>query len=107
MSTIIINGTRIQTSGNNISVINGTVYVDGKVAQSNLHGGVNIKFEGDLASLKCDGSAEIKGNIKGSVDVGGSLECGDVGGNVDVGGSIRCGKVSGDIDAGGSVKCTR
>ena len=68
---------------------------------------MNIKFEGDLASLKCDGSAEISGSVKGNVDVGGSLECGDVGGNVDAGGSIRCGKVSGDIGAGGSVKCSR
>ena len=107
MSTIIINGTRIQTSGNNISVVNGTVYVDGKIALSDLYGDVNIKFEGDLAFLKCDGSAEINGSIKGNVDVGGSLECGDIGGNIDAGGSVRCGKVSGDIDAGGSVKCSR
>ena len=107
MSTIIINGTKIQTSGNNISVVNGTVFVDGKVIQSDLSGIVELKFEGDLTSLKCDGSASINGNIKGNVDVGGSLDCCDIVGNIDVGGSVRCGKVSGDIDAGGSVKCSR
>ena len=107
MNTIIINGTKIQTSGNNISVINNSVYVDGKVIQTKLSGIVEIKFEGDLASLNCNGSASINGNIKGDVDVGGSLDCGDIGGNIDVGGSVRCGKVSGDIDAGGSVKCVR
>lgn len=107
MNTIIVNGTRIQTNGNNISVINNSIYVDGKVVQSDLSGDVNIKFEGDLASLKCNGSATINGNIKGDVDVGGSLDCNDIVGNIDVGGSVRCGKVSGDIDAGGSVKCSR
>ena len=107
MNTIIINGTKIQTSGNNISVINNSVYVDGKVIQTELSGIVEIKFEGDLASLSCNGSASVNGNIKGDVDVGGSLDCNDIGGNIDVGGSVRCNKVSGDIDAGGSVKYVR
>lgn len=107
MNTIVVNGTRIQTNGNNISVINNQVYVDGKLVQSDLSGDVNIKFEGDLASLKCNGSTTINGNIKGNVDVGGSLDCNDIIGNIDVGGSVRCSKVSGDIDAGGSVKCSR
>ena len=107
MNTIIVNETKIQTNGKNISVINNSVYVDGQIIQTNLSGDVNIKFEGDLASLKCGGSASINGNIKGDVDVGGSLDCNAIVGNIDVGGSVRCGKVSGDIDAGGSVKCSR
>lgn len=107
MNTIIINGQKIQTNGKNISVINDTIYVDGVTIQSNLSGIVEVKFEGDLASLKCNGSASINGNVKGDVDVGGSLKCCDVSGNLDVGGSVQCGKVGGDIDAGGSVKCLR
>jgi len=100
MNTIIINGTKIQTSGKSISV-------DGNLIVDNLKGTVDIKFEGDLASLKCQGSAIIYGNIKGNVDVGSSLNCKDIIGNVDAGGSIKCGSVSGDIDAGGSVSIKR
>ena len=103
MNTIIINGTKIQTSGKSISVNDNSIYVDGNLIVDNLKGTVDIKFEGDLASLKCQGSATIYGNIKGNVDIGGSLNCKDIIGNVDAGGSIKCGNVSGDIDAGGSV----
>lgn len=53
-----------------------------------LKGTVNIKFEGELASLKCQGSATINGDIKGNVDVGGSLKCGNIDGDVDAGDSV-------------------
>lgn len=107
MNTIIINGTRIQTNGKSISVNGNSIYVDNKLITEGLNGTVDIKFEGDLASLKCNGSAEIKGNIKGNVDVGGSLECRDIVGNVDTGGSLKCGNISGDVDAGGSISMKR
>ncbi|ALS22117.1 hypothetical protein [Paenibacillus naphthalenovorans] len=104
MNTIIINGQRFNTSGNNISVTNNQVIVDGKVVQGNLSGIVEVKFEGDLASLKCNGSATVNGNVFGSVNAGGSVDCGDVGKNIDAGGSVTCGFVGGNIDAGGSVR---
>jgi hypothetical protein len=107
MNTIIINGTKIQTNGKNISVIGNQVCIDGQMILGDLSGIVEIKFEGDLASLKCQGSATINGNIKGDVDIGGSLSCNDIIGNVDVGGSIKCGNISGDVDAGGSVSMKR
>jgi hypothetical protein len=103
MNTIIINGTKIQTNGKNISVIGNSIYVDNDLVIGDLKGTVNVRFEGDLASLKCNGSATINGNIKGNVDVGGSLTCNDIVGNVDTGGSLKCGNISGDVDAGGSV----
>lgn len=106
-NNIIINGVRIQANGKNIRVQNNSVYVDGKLVEEGLTGTVEIRFEGDLASLKTDGSAKINGNVEGYVDTGGSCKCGDVGGYVDAGGSVTCGKVDGDVHAGGSIKMVR
>lgn len=106
MSTIIINGTSFSVSGSNISMVNGTVYVDGVAIQTGeLTGIVKIQFEGDLASLQCDKSVEVNGRVCGNVKAHGSVTCGDVGGNVDSGGSTTCNNVTGDVDAGGSVHC--
>lgn len=78
---ITINGQRIDVSGSTIE----------------------IKLDGDCASIKADGNVTVTGNVKGNIDAGGSVNCGNVGGNVDAGGSVKCGNVSGDVDAGGSV----
>ncbi|MEK4025313.1 hypothetical protein [Sporosarcina sp. FSL W7-1283] len=103
MNTININGKSISVQGNNVSVIGNKVYVDGKLVEEGLSGYVEISFTGDLANLKVDGSVNVKGNIHGNVDVGGSVTCGNVNGSVDAGGSITCGSVDGNVDAGGSV----
>ena len=109
MSTITINGKTFSVSGRRISIINNKVKVDGIILDTgdSLTGTVNIKFDGDLASLKCDGSAEIAGNVHGDVSAGGSVLCRDVGKDVHSGGSVTCGQVSGDVSAGGSVHCRR
>lgn len=107
MNNIIVNGRAISVSGNNISIINDAIYVDGKKIEGGLSGAVEVSFTGDICSLKCDGEVTIKGNVLGNIDCGGSCECGDVGGYVDAGGSVRCGKVNGDVDAGGSVRISK
>lgn len=104
---IVINGKAISVQGNNISVINNRVYVDGKLIEEELSGTVEISFIGDLASLKTDSSATVNGSVQGDVDAGGSVSCGDVVGSVDAGGSVSCGTVGGDVDAGGSVSMRR
>jgi len=106
MNIININGKSISVKGNGISIINDKVYVNGKLIEEGLSGGVEITFMGDLASLNVDGSATVNGNV-GSVDAGGSVNCGDVGKSVDAGGSVNCGTVGGDINAGGSVSMKR
>ena len=107
-NTIVVNGKSITVQGNNISVINNRVYVDGKeVETGELKGTVHIEFKGDLAKLKTDSSATIHGNVKGNVDSGTSVKCGDVGGSVDAGTSVSCGNVQGDVDAGTSIKMKR
>lgn len=107
MNQIIINGKSISVRGNNISVVNGKVFVDGKLVEEGLSGDVNISFTGELANLKTSGSATINGIVKGNVDAGGSVKCGDVFKNVDAGGSVQCGNVGGDVDAGGSIQMKR
>lgn len=107
MNIINVNGKSITVSGNNISVINDKVYVGGKLVEEGLSGNVTISFEGDLASLKVDGSATVNGNILGNVDAGGSVKCGNVGKSVDAGGSVNCLDIGGDVDAGGSIKMKR
>ena len=102
MNRIIVNGITIDVEGNNISIQNGTVKVNGVKVKDGLSGKVDVKFEGDLASLQADGNVEC-GNVQGDVDAGGSVHCGNVEGNIDAGGSVQGSGVGGDIDAGGSV----
>ena len=84
MNRIIINGKVIETDGKSISVSGNSIIIDGMTIQDGLSGIVEIKFEGDLASLTVQrGSAEVKGNIKGRADIGGSLTCkGNIEGHV-------------------------
>lgn len=103
-NNIVINGKSFNVKGNNVSIINNKVYVDGKqVDTGELSGEVVIKFEGDLANLQSDGGVTVNGNVHGDVDAKGSVNCGNVEGDVDAGGSINCGNVKGDADAGGSI----
>ena len=103
MGTIRINGNNF--SGDSICITNGNVVVNGKTVMSEIKvSTLHIKVEGDIKSLKCDGSVEVNGNVLGNVDCGGSFTGNDVGGDVDCGGSFTGGNVSGDIDAGGSVR---
>lgn len=100
---ITINGKAINVEGSNITMQNGNVYVDGKLVEGGLSGEVTIKFEGDLANLKSDGSVAVHGNVNGDARAGGSLSCGDIGQDARAGGSLNCKTVNGDAKAGGSI----
>jgi hypothetical protein len=101
---IIINGKSY--GGRNITIINGKVLIDGVPGEEGLSGVVEIKVEGDLATLECDAPVTVNGNV-GHLSAGGSVQCENVGGNVNAGGSINCGDVGGMVNAGGSVNCRR
>lgn len=90
-------------TGNNVSILNGVVIVDGVQQDGTLTGQVELKIEGTLDSLTTDASVNMKGQINGNVEAGGSVRCDDVGGNVNAGGSVRCDDVGGSVNAGGSV----
>lgn len=122
---ISVNGVVYEVEGNNISMTNGKIYVDGKLVETGtLSGDVKLTFEGDLVNLKSDTSVKVNGNVNGHVDAGGSVSVGgsifsyvdaggsvnctgDIDGNIDAGGSVTCGNVKGDVDAGGSIRMNK
>lgn len=95
-NTITVNGkTYKDIQGNNISVVNGVIKVDGKVICEGLSGDVHVKWEGDLANLETH-NADILGSVKGSVK-GHNIDIeGFVGGDV-TGHNIDCGDVNGNV----------
>lgn len=107
-STISVNSKTIRVSGNNITVINDKIIVDGKVLNESLdYKNITVIVEGDCNKLDAAGAVTVKGNC-GYVDCSGSCTIhGDVTGNVDASGSVTCGNVGGDIDASGSVRCRK
>ena len=106
-SNVRVNGKTISVRGNNISVCNNRIIVDGKVVSESLSGDITIIVEGSCGNLKASGNVEIQGDC-GNIDCGGSCTVrGNVSGDIDAGGSITCGNVGGSIDAGGSVRCSR
>ncbi len=101
INQILINGVSHQVNGNNISIKDDKIFVNGVLVESGLSGIVKVEFTGDLANLDC-ASATITGSVFGDVD-GTTINCGNVGGDVD-GTSINCGDVSGDVD-GTTINC--
>jgi len=90
---ITINGKSYE--GNDVSVINGQITVDGKPIEDLKEASdstVRIEVTGDLTNLKCDGVVTVNGNVHGNVK-------GDV---VTVHGDIK-GNVSADVVSGTNV----
>lgn len=96
-STITVNGQTFV--GNNVSVVNGEVIIDGKKVAAPEGKVINITVQGDIESLKVDrGSVNVTGSV-GSVDVTqGDVECGGVKGKVEIDqGNLECGDIFGDV----------
>jgi hypothetical protein len=86
MGTIIINGKRFE--GNDVTIRDGKVVIDGKPQDGELHGDVELQVvEGVFGSAECVAS----------------VTCGEVWGNVAAGASVTGENVGGSIQAGGSV----
>lgn len=72
---------------------------------------VKIRFEEGFDRLENGlqveiwGNANVEGNINGSVDAGGFIDCKEIYGSADAGGSIDCQEINGCADAGGSIDC--
>lgn len=104
MGHITINGTTY--TGNNISVIDNQVIIDGVLQDSEpLKGIVKLVVNGDIRSLNSDRDLEIHGNVLGDASAVGSITCRDVTGHIEAGGSVNCGNVGGGVAAGGTVNC--
>lgn len=105
---ITINGKSISIKGNCSSIItkNGKIIIDGKEIE-NAKDVIDIHVDGNVGSIKCDGSVDVTGYVDKEINCGGSVSCEDVNGPIDAGGSVRCGSVGGSVDAGGSIKMTK
>jgi len=106
MSTVMINGKKMNISGNNVCIQNNKVYVDGKlVTDEESKEPVKLIVEGDVFNIMSDGDVEITGSANGYVKAGGYVNCSDVMGDLKAGGSVHSGDVGGNVSAGGSVHC--
>lgn len=104
--SITIGGKRLTYEGNNVTIRNGTVMVDGKVVTGGekTEGLVIEKIEG-ATNIEAYESLTIHGNVQGDVDARKSLSCGDVEGDVRADSSVNCGDINGDLYANGSANC--
>lgn len=100
MNTVTING-KTHSSNGNISVVNGTVIIDGKAVDT-AENVLRIEVTGTLNNLTTDLSVNCD-DIQGNVEAGGSVNCDNVGGIVQAGGSVNCDNVGGSVQAGGSI----
>lgn len=96
MGSVSINGKTY--FGNNISIVNNKVMIDGKLAEESSGPELTILITGDPVSIRADGPVRVTGDVK--VDVNGSQVDigGDVGGSVN-GANVNCGDVGGSINA--------
>lgn len=107
MAAITINNGSF--SGNNVSIVNGKVYIDGKDVTPDAKE-IYIAVQGDVESIDvgaCN-DFEVIGNV-GSVRTGsGNLKCGNVGGGAQTGsGDIECETINGNVQTGsGNVEAT-
>lgn len=106
MGTFNISGRTFR--GNNISISNNRIVIDGKDVTDEYDikpvGILEITvLEGTIGSLTADGSVSCN-DVTGDVSAGGSVKAGDIKGSVNAGGSVKCGSIGGSINAGGSVK---
>lgn len=106
MGSIRVNGKTYQ--GNNVSMINGKVFVDGKEVDSGdsdqkvvIHCDGNLTFQ----EFQCSNSVEINGNVTGNISCHGSFTGHNITGDVNAGGSVNCDNIGGSVKAGGSVNC--
>lgn len=101
---VIVGSKKIKTYGENVTIKDNRIEVDGVTIANNLTNGCNIVINGDVNCLDTDMSVSVNGNIKGPVDCKGDCSVeGDVYGDIDCSGSCTCESVNGDIDAGGII----
>jgi len=95
--------------GNNISITNNEIYVDGVKQENDLSKlkEINIIIEKDsmVQGISSSCSLNIKGDVVGNVIADGYVECNNVEGNVQTDGSIRCNNIGYNANAGGSLRC--
>ena len=123
----IINGIKIE--GNNVSIINNKVTVDGKVLGTIKNGKLVKEGESkelviksiiaetvtinndeitinkiESTSIQADGHISA-GDIKGNVVAGAHISCDNISGDVVAGAHVSCDNIGGNVKAGGHINC--
>ena len=94
------------SSGANIAINDGQVFVNGENITVKNIPNVEVKIEGSINSLKTNGDVTVHGNVE-------EIKCGgdcyvydDVNGNINAGGDIECEKIYGSVNAAGDIYYT-
>lgn len=80
INKVTINGKSIEVTGNNISIKNGKIYVDGKLYQeheelrSKDYVIQNVTIQGNVGNIDCNGDVTVTGNVNGSIYCNGSTK---------------------------------
>ena len=93
---ITINGRSYATTGSNVVVKNGNVYVNGKLVESNLSGEIRIIWDGPAANIDCT-NLTVNGDIHGNVDCT-NLKCSNINGDVDAT-NVSANSIVGKVDS--------
>lgn len=97
---ITINGVTVEVEGGNVSVRNGTIFVDDQPVQSGLSGQVHLYWHGELAHLDANGPVTCYGNIYGEVEANGPVTCyGQAHRAIEANGPVTCHGHSGSVNA--------
>lgn len=97
MSTININGRKFE--GNNITIKNNKVYVDGK-DMTPEEKQISIVVEGDVLDINADNCEviTIHGEVRSIKTMSGDVKCGNVNGSVStMSGDVTCGNIAGGV----------
>lgn len=106
-SNININGKAF--IGNNVSIINNQVYIDG-VLQGDVDDTkkVEITVLSNVDRIESDESINIKGKLNAKEVVAGTnVNCDNIVGNVSAGTNVNCDDIKGDVSAGTSINCDK
>jgi hypothetical protein len=98
MATITING--VTYTGDNVSVRNGRVTIDGKETDTADAPRITIEVHGNVSTFECDrcDTASIHGDVGSVTTASGNVQCGDVRGSVQTAsGNVNCRDVGGDV----------
>lgn len=102
--SVSVNGKTINVpNGANVSVINGQVYVDGKLQDDFSDNQINLIINGDINNLTTDCSVTCK-TVNGDIKAGSYVKCDNVGGNVNSGSYVKADVIKGSAKAGSYIK---
>lgn len=95
-------------SGNNITISNNRIIIDGKEVNTGDDKTINIEVTGDVQRLEVDScnKVTVHGNTGLVKTVSGDVECGNVEGGVQtISGNVDCGDIGGSVSTvSGNVK---